>query len=74
MAPNGRAVINFDEFPLDMNGEPGMTRANSNVLECFIVRRRLQSRCVLHTLISYQQGSAPRNLPVTMSGSMQRQF
>lgn len=74
VAPNGRAVINLDEFSLDMNGEPGAIRTNSVILECYVVRRRLQSRCVLHTLISYQQGPDPRNLPVTMSGSLQRQF
>lgn len=74
VAPNGRTVINLDEFPIDMNGEPGMIRTNSIVLECYIVRRQLQSRCMLHTLISYQQGPEPRNLPVTMSGALQRQF
>ena len=74
VAPNGRAIISLDEFALDMNGEPGATRTNSIILECYVVRRRLQSRCVLHTLISYQQGPNPRNLPVTMSGMLQRQF
>lgn len=74
VAPNGSVVINLDEFPLDMNGEPVANRANSVVLECYIVRRNFHSRCVLHTLISYQQGPAPRSLPVTMSGSLQRQF
>ena len=73
VAPNGNVVISLDEFPLDMNGEPAAERTNSVVLECYIVRRLL-SRCVLHTLISYQQGPEPRNLPVTMSGVLQRQF
>ena len=73
IAASGRVVISLDEFPLDMNGEPGATRTNSVVLECYIVRRLL-SCCVLHTLISYQQGPEPRNLPVTMSGVLQRQF
>ena len=70
---NGRVLISLDEFPLDVNGEPAANRTNSLVLECYIVRR-LKSRCVLHTLISYQQGPTPRNLPVTMSGSLQRLF
>lgn len=74
VAANGHVVISLDEFPLDMNGEPMATRANSVVLECFIVRRNFQMRCVMHTLISYQQGPVPRSLPVTMSGSLQRQF
>lgn len=74
VAPNGSVVINLDEFPIDVNGEPGATRTNSIILECYVVRRYLQSRCVLHTLISYQQGPQPRNLPVTMSGSLLRQY
>jgi len=74
LAPNGRAIINLDEFPLEVNGEPGTIRTGSIVLECYVVRRHLQLRCVLHTLISYQQGPLPRNLPVTMSGSLQRQL
>ena len=73
VAPDGRAILNLDEFPLAPNGEPAATRSNSIVLECYVVRRRLNSRCVLHTLISYQQGPEPRSLPVTMSGSLRRQ-
>ena len=72
--PNGRTIINLDEFAIDMNGEPGATRTNTIVLECYVLRRYFQSRCLLHTLISYQQGPEPRSLPVTMSGSLQRQF
>lgn len=74
IVPNGRVVINLDEFPLDTNGEPGSIRANSVTLECYVVRRQLQARCVLNSLISYQQGPQPRSLPVTMSGSLQRQY
>ena len=74
VAPNGKVVINLDEYPLDMNGQPTASPSNSFVLECYVVRRRLQSRCVMHTLISYQQGPMPRILPVTMSGTLQRQL
>lgn len=74
VSPTGRAIISLDEFPIGVNGEPGSVRTNSVVFECYVVRRRLQSRCVLHTLISYQQGPEPRNLPVTMSGLLQRQY
>jgi len=74
VAANGKAIINLDEFPLDMNGEPGTMRANSLVMECYIVRRGLRSNCILHTLISYRQGPDPRNLPVTMSGTLHRQL
>lgn len=72
VSANGKVVISLDEFPLDMNGDPVANRSNSMVLECYIVRRSTL-RCVLHTLISYQQGPEPRNLPVTMSGLLQRQ-
>ena len=74
VASNGSAVISLDEYPLDMNGNPAATRANSVELECYIVRRHFELHCMLHTLISYQQGPAPRSLPVTMSGSLQRQL
>ena len=74
VGPTGKTVIKLDEFPLDANGEPGVIRTNSIVMDCYVVRRYLSSRCVLHTLISYQQGEEARSLPVTMSGSLQRQF
>jgi hypothetical protein len=31
------------------------------------------AECLQHTLISYQQGPDPKLLPLTMSGSLQRQ-
>jgi hypothetical protein len=74
VAPDGRTIFNVDEFPLDINGEPGPVRTNSFVLECYSVQRLMLSRCILHSLISYQQGPEPRNLPVTMAGELQRQY
>ena len=74
VAANGGVVISLDEFPLDMNGEPASEKTNTIVLQCYVVRRFLLSHCVLHTLITYQQGPEPRSLPVTMSGSLRRQF
>ena len=74
VAPDGRVTINLDEFPADASGQPGAQRSNSLTLECYVVRRRLRIQCVLTTLITYQQGPQPRILPVTMSGTLQRQF
>ena len=73
VAPNGNITINLDEYPLDGNGEPASMRFASITYECYVLRRRLVARCVLNSLISYQQGPEPRNLPVTMSGSIERQ-
>ena len=70
---NGHVLIEVDEFRLDANGQPGPVRTTSAVYECYIVQRQQLARCVLHSLVSYQQGPAPRVLPATMSGTLQRQ-
>jgi len=73
VSPDGKLEIYIDEFPLDVNGEPGPDRTNSIIYECYIVRRLVIANCVLHSLVSFQQGLEPRALPVTMSGSLRRQ-
>lgn len=73
VSPDGRLQINIEERALDVNGEPGPAVANTVVYECYIVRHRRSARCVMHSLVSFQQGPAPRVLPVTMSGSLRRQ-
>lgn len=71
--PGGRTLISIDEFPLDANGEPAPLRTNSVVYECYVVQRQALLRCVLHSLVSFQQGPQPRNLPLTMAGTLERQ-
>lgn len=71
--PTGRTMLEIDEYSLDANGQPGGIRTNSAIYECQIVQRQQLAECVMHSLISYQQGPDPRELPVTMSGSLQRQ-
>lgn len=69
---DGRTIINLDEFSLDANGNPLPVRSNSFVLECYILQRQILAKCLLHSLVSYQQGPEPRILPATMSGTLQR--
>jgi len=71
--PTGRTVLESHEYSLGTNGEPVGIRTNSAIYECQIVHRQQLAKCVMHSLISYQQGPNPRELPVTMSGSLQRQ-
>ena len=71
---NGHLVISVEESPLDVNGDPAPAISNTVTYECYIVQRRRLASCLLHTLISFQQGPDPRNLPVTMAGSLRRQY
>jgi len=73
VAPNGHFLANIDEYSVNNDGVPDMTKSSSFVLECYVVRRQVLARCAAHTLISFQQGPEPRMLPMTMSGSLEQQ-
>lgn len=73
VTPNGHTLIELDEFSLDSNGDPLPVRSNSFVIECYIVQRQKLAECLLHSLVSYQQGPEPRTLPTTMAGTLRRQ-
>ena len=71
--PQGRVLINVDEFNLSDDGQQGSQRTSSFALDCYVVQHQQLAQCIMHTLISYQQGPAPKELPVTMSGQLKRQ-
>lgn len=73
VAADGYLVIEAEEFGLDASGTPSPTRDNSVTYECYIAERNTLANCVLHSLITYQQGPEPVVLPVTMSGTLRRQ-
>ena len=70
--PDGHLVVESDEYRLDESGTQGATPDNSVIYECYLVRTQ-SAECLQHTLISYQQGPDATLLPLTMSGSLQRQ-
>lgn len=70
---DGLLVMYLEEDRIDPAGGADGAVDNTSVLECYIVQRFRMARCVLHSLVTYQQGEEPRPLPVTMAGSLERQ-
>ncbi len=70
---DGRTIFALDEFPIAPDGSIAPQRTGSIKYECYIEVRHWRAACIAHTLVSNQQGPQPKALPVTMSGSLQRQ-
>lgn len=73
VATDGHMFMRFEEFKIEPpSSDDGVADAEVG-FECYIVRRNLNARCVLNTLISFGQGPEPVPEPVTLSGSLLRQ-
>jgi hypothetical protein len=73
VASNGHLFIDVQEFKVEPPAaDDGIADAIVG-FECYIVQRQKEARCILHTLISLQQGSDPVPEPITLSGSLLRQ-
>lgn len=73
IAPNGHMLMEFQEYKIEPPAEDDGIADGIARLECYIVRRQAEARCVLNSLISLQQGPNPVPEPITMSGSLLRQ-
>lgn len=74
VATDGHMFMEFEEFKIEPPASDDGVADAIVGFECYIVRRQLEAQCVLNTLISLGQGPDPVPEPVTLSGSLLRQY
>jgi hypothetical protein len=72
--PDGRLLIETEEYVIEPQERRDDLRDNAVTYECYLVQRQRAARCVLQSLVTFQQGPEPIPLPVAMTGMLEAQF
>jgi hypothetical protein len=72
--PDGRLLIETDEYVIEPPERRDDVRDNAVTYECYLVQRQKAARCVLQSLVTFQQGPEPIPLPVAMTGTLEAQL